>query len=537
MMNFDCFDQLYPSSRYPVMARRGMVCTGSALASSAGLEILRQGGNAIDAAIATAAALTVVEPAANGLGSDAFAIVWHKNELFGLNSSGFAPEAISADRIKAQGQTSMPTFGWTPVTVPGAVKAWKSLNERFGKLTLAQCLVPASRYAEEGYPCPPVLSHYWRVAYDQYRKEFAGKPEFDEWFKTFAPEGCAPQPGDVITLKNHAKTLREIGETQTESFYHGKLADQIDACSRQYGGYLRKADLEAFENEWVTPIRMNYRGYEICELPPNGQGIIALMALNILKEFQFTEKLHVETVHRQLEAMKMAFKDGLFYITDPKAMKVKTEQLLDPKLGPVRAAQITDWAQDPQVSKLPQSGTVYLCTADEEGNMVSYIQSNYMGFGSGIVVDGTGIALQNRGRGFSLDEKHANYLEPRKRTYHTIIPGFMMKDGKAIGPFGVMGGHMQPQGHVQVAMNLIDFHLNPQMALDAPRWLWKQDNRILVEPHFPASLAKALQRRGHRIEVSLDPGVFGRGQMILRKENGTLIGGTESRTDSNIACY
>ena len=375
-MNFDCFDQLYPSSRYPVMARRGMVCTGSALASSAGLEILRQGGNAIDAAIATAAALTVVEPAANGLGSDAFAIVWHKNELFGLNSSGFAPEAISADSIKAQGQTSMPTFGWTPVTVPGAVKAWKSLNERFGKLTLAQCLVPAIRYAEEGYPCPPVLAHYWRVAYDQYRKEFAGKPEFDEWFKTFAPEGRAPQPGDVITLKNHAKTLREIGETQTESFYHGKLADQIDACSRKYGGYLRKADLEDFENEWVTPIRMNYRGYEICELPPNGQGIIALMALNILKEFQFTEKLHVETVHRQLEAMKMAFKDGLFYITDPKAMKVKTEQLLDPKLGPDRAAQITDWAQDPQVSKLPQSGTVYLCTADEEGNMVSYIQSN-----------------------------------------------------------------------------------------------------------------------------------------------------------------
>ena len=537
MMNFDCFDQLYPSSRYPVMARRGMVCTGSALASSAGLEILRQGGNAIDAAIATAAALTVVEPAANGLGSDAFAIVWHKNELFGLNSSGFAPEAISADSIKAQGQTSMPTFGWTPVTVPGAVKAWKSLNERFGKLTLAQCLVPAIRYAEEGYPCPPVLAHYWRVAYDQYRKEFAGKPEFDEWFKTFAPEGRAPQPGDVITLKNHAKTLREIGETQTESFYHGKLADQIDACSRKYGGYLRKADLEDFENEWVTPIRMNYRGYEICELPPNGQGIIALMALNILKEFQFTEKLHVETVHRQLEAMKMAFKDGLFYITDPKAMKVKTEQLLDPKLGPDRAAQITDWAQDPQVSKLPQSGTVYLCTADEEGNMVSYIQSNYMGFGSGIVVDGTGIALQNRGRGFSLDEKHANYLEPRKRTYHTIIPGFMMKDGKAVGPFGVMGGHMQPQGHVQVVMNTVDFMMNPQEALDAPRWQWTGEKNIQVERAFPYGITEELVRRGHNISVLPESLTFGRGQIIWKNEQGVLCGATEPRTDGTVAAW
>ena len=261
------------------------------------------------------------------------------------------------------------------------------------------------------------------------------------------------------------------------------------------------------------------------------------MALNILKEFQFQEKLHVETVHRQLEAMKMAFKDGLFYITDPKAMKVKTEHLLDPQLGRLRAAQITDTAQDPQVSELPQSGTVYLCTADEEGNMVSYIQSNYMGFGSGIVVEGTGISLQNRGHDFSLDDQHANYLEPRKRTYHTIIPGFLMKEGKAVGPFGVMGGYMQPQGHVQVAMNLIDFHLNPQMALDAPRWLWERDNRIYVEPHFPTALAKALQKRGHRIEVCLDPGVFGRGQMILRMENGTLIGGTESRTDSNIACF
>ena len=220
MMNFDCFDQPFSSNRYPVMARRGMVCTGSALASAAGLEMLRQGGNAIDAAVATAAALTVVEPTANGLGSDAFAIVWHKGELIGLNSSGFAPQAISAEQVKAQGHSTMPTFGWTPVTVPGAVKAWKSLNERFGKLTLAQCLAPAIRYAQEGYPCSPVLAHYWQAAFDKYKKEFAGKPEFDEWFATFAPQGHAPQAGDVITLKNHAETLKEIGRTQADSFYH-----------------------------------------------------------------------------------------------------------------------------------------------------------------------------------------------------------------------------------------------------------------------------------------------------------------------------
>lgn len=434
MNNFDALHQPFVSNRYPVMASNGMVCTGSALASAAGLEILRRGGNAVDAAVATAAALTVVEPTANGLGSDAFAIVWMKGELTGLNSSGPAPKAISIEKLKAQGLEKMPVYGWTPVTVPGAVKAWGVLNRKFGKLTLSECLTPAVRYAEEGFPCPPVLSHYWKEALKKYQTEFAGKDDFDEWFTTFAPEGCAPEPGERIVLPFHAESLREIGETQTDSFYHGALAERIDADSRKHGGYLRKEDLDAFEPEWVTPLRINYHGTEICELPPNGQGIVALMALNILKEFQFEEKFSVSTVHRQLEAMKMAFKDGLFYITDPEKMRVRTDQLLDPELGKARAMQITDQAQAPEVMELPQSGTVYLCTADGEGNMVSYIQSNYMGFGSGIVVEGTGISLQNRGHDFSLNPEAANALEPGKRTYHTIIPGFLMKDGKALGP-------------------------------------------------------------------------------------------------------
>lgn len=538
-MQWNMLQQPYPSNRYPVVARNGMVCTGCSLASEAGLEILRQGGNAVDAAIATAAALTVVEPTANGLGSDCFAIVYMSDQLYGMNSSGRSPQAISIDQVKAlhPGIEQMPTYGWTPVTVPGAVGGWAALNKRWGNLSLEDCLKPAIRYAQEGYPCTPVVSKYWKSAYQHYKKEFGDKPEFQEWFTTFAPNGVVPQAGDLVKLPYHAKTLLEIGRTQGESFYCGQLAELIEQCSRKYQGFLRKEDLAAFEVEWVEPLVQDYRGYQVCEIPPNGQGIVALMALNILKEFSFSEKTNISTVHRQCEAMKMAFKNGLFYITDEKMMKVKTSQLLDKQLGKKQAAQIQEFAIDPEVTKLPQSGTVYLCTADNQGNMVSYIQSNYMGFGSGVVVEKTGISLQNRGHDFSLDAQHANCLQPNKKTYHTIIPGFLMKDGKAVGPFGVMGGYMQPQGHVQVLMNLIDFHLNPQMALDAPRWCWVKDKKILVEQSFPTHLLQGLKDLGHDIEVSLDTGLFGRGQMIIRMENGTLVGGCESRTDSSIASF
>ncbi|MBQ9308521.1 MAG: gamma-glutamyltransferase, partial [Clostridia bacterium] len=288
---------------------------------------------------------------------------------------------------------------------------------------------------------------------------------------------------------------------------------------------------------WVDPLRLDYPGYEVCEIPPNGQGITALIALNILKNFDFPEKNAPETFHRQIEAMKMAFADSLHYVTDPGAMERRPEDFLTPEYGQMRAAQMEARSRIWTHGTPPSGGTVYLCCADGEGNMVSYIQSNYMGFGSGIVVPGTGIALQNRGADFSLDPAAANRLMPGKRTYHTIIPGFLMKDGRPVGPFGVMGGYMQPQGHLQVAMNFIDFHMDPQQALDAPRWQWLKEGRIAVESRFDANMARSLRRLGHDVMQELDTASFGRGQMIVRLENGVLVGGTESRTDSNIACF
>ncbi len=538
---FDSLAQRYPSQRFPIYARGGMVNCSSPLAAAAGLEILRRGGNAMDAAVAAAAALTVVEPTANGIGSDAFALVWSEKEqhLYGLNASGPAPQLASIERLKADGLARdgrMPTHGWAPVTVPGAPKAWAELCGRFGRLSLADVLAPAIRYAEEGYPCAPNLSLLWRQACERYRRILSG-PSFAPWFRTFAPDGHSPEAGDVIRLPDHAATLRAIGESRAEAFYSGALARAIDSASRAQGGYLRYEDLAAFEARWVEPIRVNYRGYEVCEIPPNGQGIVALMALNILKEFSFPEKDSAETCHRQLEAIKMAFADAFQYVTDPACMEMEVSRLLDPAYGAARARAMTDRAQVWSHAVPPKSGTVYLCCADGDGNMVSYIQSNYMGFGSGIVVDGTGIALQNRGADFSLDPAAANCLQPGKRSYHTIIPGFLMRDGVPVGPFGVMGGYMQPQGHVQVVMNYVDFHLDPQQALDAPRWQWMRDGSVTVETRFDPELARALRRRGHDVRVNLSTPDFGRGQMIVRLPNGVLVGGTESRTDSNIACY
>ena len=340
-----------------------------------------------------------------------------------------------------------------------------------------------------------------------------------------------------MKLPDHAQTLRLIAETGAEDFYKGELAKKIDAQSRKYGGYLRYEDLAVHKAVWVNPISVNYRGYDVCEIPPNGQGITALMALNILKEFSFPQRDCPKTCHRQIEAMKMAFADSFHYVTDPARMVIDYHTLLRPEYGAARALEMTDRAQIWTYRIPPRSGTVYLCCADSEGNMVSYIQSNYMGFGSGIVVDGTGIALQNRGTDFSLNPQDANCLMPGKKTYHTIIPGFLMKDGHPIGPFGVMGGYMQPQGHVQVVMNMIDFHMDPQQALDAPRWQWLRDGSVTVEQGFDEGIAKALRRMGHDVRVDLNTSSFGRGQIILRTDDGVLVGGTESRTDSNIACY
>lgn len=536
-MNFDPLYQPYKANRFPITARNGMVATGSALASAAGLEVLKKGGNAIDAAVATAAALTVVEPTANGIGSDAFAIVWYKDEMYGLNASGYSPKNISREEVAAKSKDGkMPLFGWTPIMVPGAVKGWAALVKRFGKLSLAEDLAPAIAYAENGYPLSPSLAYYWKRSLDRYG-EFKDDPAFAEWFRTFAPDGKCPEFGEIVTLKNHAKALRRIAETDSDAFYKGEIADAIVKQSQRDGGYFCKEDLEEYDVKWVDPISVNYRGYDVWEIPPNGQGITALMALNILKEFNFSEKECTDTYHKQFEAMKLAFADSKHYVTDPAHMKIDYHDLITPEYGAERAKLITEDAVLPGFGTPPKHGTVYLCTADGEGNMVSMIQSNYMGFGSGIVVEGYGIGLQNRGADFSLDPEAANVLEPHKKSYHTIIPGFLTKDGKAVGPFGVMGGYMQPQGHVQVVMNMLDFHLNPQQALDAPRWQWTSDKKFVVEPEFSNAIALQLAAKGHDISYALQKGGFGRGEIIIRLDNGVLVGGTESRTDANIACW
>ena len=539
--SFDPLAQRYPSERYPIYARGGMVNCSSPQAASAGLEILRRGGNAMDAAAAAAAALSVVEPTANGIGADAFALVWSAKEkkLFGLNSSGPAPMLASAERILSDGKDAngkMPTYGWTPVTVPGAPMAWAELTRRFGRLSLAENLEPAVRYAREGYPCAPNLADMWQRAYTKYSSVLSGS-EFESWFRTFVPDGRPYEAGDMIRLPDHADTLEAIGASGAREFYSGEIARRIDAESRRFGGYLRYEDLAAYEAKWVEPIGVDYRGYRVYEIPPNGQGIVALMALNILKEFDFSEKESVETYHKQIEAIKIAFADAFRYVTDPDFMSLDYHDLLDPAYGAGRSKEIGDRAKTYTHAVPPKSGTVYMCCADGEGNMVSYIQSNYMGFGSGIVVGGTGVALQNRGADFSLNEADANFLRPGKRTYHTIIPGFLLRsDGTPVGPFGVMGGYMQPQGHVQVVMNHVDFRMDPQQALDAPRWQWMREGNLTVETRFEPDMARALQRRGHSVSVDISTPAFGRGQMIIRLDNGVLVGGTESRTDSNIAC-
>lgn len=528
----------HQSTRFPVVANNGMVCTGSSLAAAAGLDILKKGGNAIDAAIATAAALTVVEPTANGIGSDAFAIVWYKDEMYGLNGSGYAPKKATKTQLLKHPDTKDKTiakFGWTPITVPGTPKSWAALSKRFGKLSLLEALQPAIDYAEEGFPISPALAKGWNKTIEVYSK-MKNEPFIQEWFKTFTINGFAPKAGEIMYLPNHAKALRSIAATASDSFYTGEIADDIDRLSKEHNGFLRKDDLKEYDVEWVKPISLNYRGYDVWEIPPNGQGIVALMALNIMKEFVVDQKDPLY-YHRQFEAIKLAFKDAIHYISDPKHMTVDYQQFINPDYGRKRSLRISEIAKEPNLSEIPNAGTVYLCTADKEGNMVSYIQSNYMGFGSGVVVDDWGISLQNRGTYFSLDSNHVNCIQPRKRTYHTIIPGFITKKNRAVGPFGIMGGRMQPQAHLQVMMNLIDFHENPQAALDAPRWQWQEGMTFLVEKNFDTAIALKLKEYGHDVRVELESGTFGRGEMIIRLENGVYVGGCESRTDGSIASW
>lgn len=526
-------NQFY-SKKQCVHAKNGIVATSEGLAAQAGLEILKKGGNAIDAAVATAAALTVVEPTSNGIGSDNFALVYFKDKLYGLNSSGYSSRNISIEKVKARGHETMPPLGIIPITVPGTPKGWASLISKFGTMTLLDVLTPAIKLAEEGFIISETVGFYFERAMKSYQAKNKGEM-FSHFFKVFTKNGVGYKAGDVFKSQWHADTLRQIGETNSDSFYHGELSEKIVSFMEKYDGFIDKSDLSEYENEFVEPISVNYKGYDICEIPPNGQGITALMALNLLRDEVFTS-LDVLTYHKQIEALKIAFSDTLKYVTDPSFMKINPDFLLGDDYVSLRKKDITDKAQLHKPIDYKKSGTVYLATADNKGNMVSFIQSNYMGFGSGIVIPGTGISIQNRGHTFSLDPTHHNKLEPRKRTYHTIIPGFIMKDTKAVGPFGVMGGFMQPQGHLQVVMNLIDFKMNPQEALDAPRFRWDAGLKVGVENSFNTSIAQKLNQMGHAISIDLYGGGFGRGQIILKKPVG-YVAGTETRCDGHIAYY
>lgn len=535
-LDFNCLKYDYPSKRTVTFGKRGMVATSQNLAAQAGLDILKKGGNAIDAAIASAATLTVVEPTSNGIGGDAFAIVWFKNKLYGLNGSGFAPELINRDKILNLGFDKIPYRGWIPVMVPGVPATWTELSKKFGKLELIECLEPAIYYAKEGFPVSPIVSKLWADAFVEFKRDLKSE-EFKPFFETFSNDGITPKAGDIWKLKYHAKTLEAIGNTYSKDFYKGELAERIDSFSKKTGGYIRKEDLENYSPSWVNPVNINYRGYDIWEIPPNGDGIIALMALNILKNFELEKCENKNSMHQKIEAMKLAFADGHKYISDIDYMKVNVEELLAEDYALIRKNLIKKTANKQTYGRPSGSSTVYLATADCWGNMVSYIQSNYKGFGSGIVIPQTGIALQDRGANFSLDLNSPNVIEPCKKSFHTIIPGFITKDNSAIGPFGVMGEFMQPQGHLQVISNLIDFNMNPQEALDAPRWQWIKDKIVEVEKEMPAEFIEDLKKRGHEIKIADDNLHFGRGQIIIQRENGVYAGATEPRTDGTVASW
>ncbi|MGD7216767.1 gamma-glutamyltransferase family protein, partial [Ralstonia pseudosolanacearum] len=460
----------YPTVRIPLFARN-VVSTSHPLAAQAGLRMLLAGGSAVDAAIAAAAMLTIVEPVSCGLGSDAFAILWDGARLYGLNASGAAPRDWSLGYFRrkygedAHGHPRRPTRGWDTVTVPGAVSAWATLHERFGKLPFADVLEPAAEIAERGHAVAPIVAHKWAAAIP----ELHGQPGYAQ---AFMPHGRAPGVGEKFLLRDAAATLRRIGETRGRDFYEGELAERIAAHAHACGGALTAQDLRDHRPEWVTPIQQRYRGYDVHELPPNGQGIAALAALGILERFDLGALPvdSADTLHLQIEAMKLAFADLYRYVADPRAMDVTPEQMLDDSYLDARARRIDmGRAGHPGFGMPRAGGTVYLSAADERGMMVSFIQSNYMGFGSGVVVPGTGISLQNRGVGFSMDARSANVVEGGKRPFHTIIPAFLTRDGAPVMSFGVMGGDMQPQGHLQTLVRMLDYHQQPQAACDAPR--------------------------------------------------------------------
>jgi gamma-glutamyltranspeptidase / glutathione hydrolase len=529
----------YPSQRLPVFGRN-VVSTSHPLASQAGLRMLLKGGNAVDAAIAAAATLTITEPVSNGLGSDAFCILWDGRQLHGLNASGRAPEAWTPGYFKAKygdDAKSPPVRGWDSVTVPGAVASWVALSERFGKLPFGDLLEPAIEVAERGYGVPIVVQQKWAAAVPLLEQI----PGFAD---TFMPRGRAPEVGERVRFPDMARSLRLIAQTRGAAYYGGEIAEAAARHAREHGGALRVEDFAGYAPEWVTPIAKHYRGHTLHEIPPNGQGIAALIALGILSNFDLASMKvdGTDSQHLQIEAMKLAFADVYRYVSEPSSMEVTAAQLLDDAYLASRAKLIDmKKAQDFGAGNPVKGGTIYLSAADERGMMVSFIQSNYMGFGSGVVVPGYGLSMQNRGHAFSLDAKSPNVVAPGKRPFHTIIPAFLTRDGEPVMSYGVMGANMQPQGHMQTLVRMLDYHQHPQAACDAPRWRYNAGLEINVERAMNPAAVQGLAERGHRMEVIQDSYQdFGSGQFIWRlgdPASDGYVAASDSRRDGQAVAY
>jgi gamma-glutamyltranspeptidase/glutathione hydrolase len=521
------------SERSCVLARRGMVATAVPVASAAGVSMLARGGNAIDAAIAAAAVLCVVEPMMTGVGGDAFVLVWPAREgrVVGLNGSGRAPAAATADAYRARGLTAIEPAGILSATVPGAVHAWETLSQRYGALPLGVALAPAIRCAAQGFPVTELVAHYWSLLHR------LGCLRNDAARTSWLADGHPPRAGAWFRAPGLARILRDVADGGAEAFYRGAAARAIVATSRAEGGCFAMEDLARHTSTWVDPIATTYRDVEVVELPPNGQGLTALEALNIFECLEPAAATSVLDWHRRIEAIKLAFADRSAYIADPEHADVPVHALLDKGYAKRRAALVGERALDGVAAGL-DSDTTYLCAADEQGNFVSFIQSLFTGFGSGIGCGETGILLQSRGAGFVLDAAHPNCLAPAKRPFHTIIPGFLLRDGAPSIAFGLMGGDVQPQSHLNFVANLVDHGLNVQEALDRPRFRFQGGCAVAIEAPGLAvdeggTLGDALARRGHEV---IAPGaaladVFGGGQAIERLEDGTLVGASDRRKD------
>jgi gamma-glutamyltranspeptidase/glutathione hydrolase len=517
----------YAWPRKPVLAQN-VVCTSQPLAAQAGLAMLAEGGSAVDAIVATAITITLVEPVSNGIGSDAFAIVWDGKQLHGLNASGRSPMAWTPEYF---GGRPVPERGWNSVTVPGAVSAWVELHAKFGRLPFERLFERAIGYARDGFLVSPTIARQWAAQVS----ELKGQSGFAD---AFLPGGRAPAPGELFRFPEHAATLEKIAATNGEAFYRGDLAEAMEAHSAANGGAMRAADLAAHRLDWVGTITTDYRGYTIHEIPPNGQGIVALIALGILEHFDIASLPvdSADSVHLQIEAVKLAYADAYAYVADTDYMPVTPGQLLDKEYLRERSRLIDRNQAKPVVAGMPSGGTVYFTAADAAGMMVSMIQSNNLGFGSGVVVPGTGISLHNRGAGFVATPGHPNQVGPNKRPYHTIIPGFITKDGAPVMTLGVMGGPMQPQGHVQIVVRIADYGQNPQAACDAPRFRVLQGMQVSVENGFPAATLQQLTRRGHEFVSVEDYNAFGSCQAIWRLEDGYL-GVSDPRRDGQAAGF